>query len=626
MYKKFICIALFLVMLASVACVSASEDIGADSDTLANVDEIEVQTSPMDESSAEDVLAAESNKTVSKLDPNLDANIETDDMYITVTSTVNENATGNVSVQVIKLNDKNYTPVTDTSEIENGTARWAEMVSFDKGDYIVEITYSGDNNYYSTSIYKVFAITKHIVDFKVNITTENEFVKIVALVSPEATGNVTFRVKTFAEENYTEYATVEIENGTATWADQMPFNKGDYVAYTTYSGDKTYFKAGDIRTFTIEKEIPDFDVAITVNEYLITLNATLPANATGNVTVRIKTFDEENYTEYATLKVENGTAFWNESAPFNKGDYVAYVKYGGDANYFRSESIQTFTIEKQLPSMVIDTSVNGTNVTIKITLPENATGTVTLTNNQTGEVKTATLNGEPIEFNETLQEMYNVFHAKYSGDDYYFGTEDTVVEGLKIKTSLITKNTISVTYQNTAKVTVKLNISGEYNISSDGENISITVNNKTYVGTLKNGAVTINITASYADKLIPNNYTANVTFEGNDRLKNASSSFVLVVKKGNPKLTANAKTFKVSVKTKKYTITLKNHKSKVMKNTKVTLKINGKTFKATTDSKGKATFSLTNLNKRAKYIALIKYAGNKYYNAVSKKVTITVNR
>ena len=56
----------------------------------------------------------------------------------------------------------------------------------------------------------------------------------------------------------------------------------------------------------------------------------------------------------------------------------------------------------------------------------------------------------------------------------------------------------------------------------------------------------------------------------------------------------------------------------------MTLKINGKTFKATTNSQAKATFKITNLKKRGKYIATIKYAGNSDYKPSSAKVVIIV--
>ena len=89
-------------------------------------------------------------------------------------------------------------------------------------------------------------------------------------------------------------------------------------------------------------------------------------------------------------------------------------------------------------------------------------------------------------------------------------------------------------------------------------------------------------------------------------------------------MAASAKTFKKSLKTKKYSITLKNNLGKVMKNTKVTLKIKGKTFSAYTNSKGVATFKITKLTKKGKYTSYVKYAGSKYYNALNKKVVITL--
>ena len=803
-------------MLTGVACVSASEDLSA-SAALANVDEIEVHSAPIEDmgndlsANEDEVLSDDTYSNAARLNPNLDANIETNDEYITVTSTVEKDATGNITIEVIKLNDDSYSFNSSTVEIKNGTAIWAEMIAFDKGDYIVSIGYLGDSNYNPASIYKVFAISKYIPDFKVEITQNDEFITIASIVNQDATGNVTIKIKTFEEENYTEFTTIELENGTATWADQVPFNKGDYVAYTTYSGDKKYFKSGNTQTFTIEKEIPSFDVNITVNDYfvelnttlpanatgsvvirikdineenytefatievengtavwsdfvpfnkgeyvaytyytgdenyfkssniqtftiekeiaelnvtitvndfIITLNSTLPANATGNVTIRIKTFEEENYTEYATielengtatwtnqmpfakgeyvayttysgdenyfkstniqtfaiekdipdfnititvdeylitlnatlpanatgsvtirirevneenytefatLEVENGTAVWSDFVPFNKGEYVAQAVYSGDKNYFKAESAKTFTIEKQVPSMFINVTRNGTNITVRVTLPENATGFVAFTNNQTCEIKNVTLNGTSIEFNETLQLTTNIFIIKYSGDDYYFAIGGTVAETLKAETSLSVKNSFNVIYQNTVKITVNLNILGEIgNFTADGEKITIVVNNKKYTGTLKNNTVTISIAASSGNKFIAKSYTATATFDGNDLLENSSAKFTLVVKKATPKLTAKAKTFKVRTSPKKYTITLKDNKNNVMKKVKVTIKVNGKTFKATTTSKGQATFKITNLKKKAKYIALIKYGGDKYYNAVSKKIIITV--
>ena len=68
-----------------------------------------------------------------------------------------------------------------TIEIERGTAIWAEMIAFNKGDYLVSINYLGDDNYKPASMYKVFAITKTIPDFNIKIDMEDEFVTVTGI-------------------------------------------------------------------------------------------------------------------------------------------------------------------------------------------------------------------------------------------------------------------------------------------------------------------------------------------------------------------------------------------------------------------------------------------------------------
>ena len=92
------------------------------------------------------------------------------------------------------------------------------------------------------------------------------------------------------------------------------------------------------------------------------------------------------------------------------------------------------------------------------------------------------------------------------------------------------------------------------------------------------------------------------------------------------KLAASKMTFKAKVKTKKYTITLKDSKGKAIKNAKVTLNVKGVTYKATTNSKGQATFKITKLSKKGTFTAKVKFNGDKYYKSVSKSVKITVKK
>ena len=131
--------------------------------------------------------------------------------------------------------------------------------------------------------------------------------------------------------------------------------------------------------------------------------------------------------------------------------------------------------------------------------------------------------------------------------------------------------------------------------------------------------------ASLAINLAPKNYIATVSFSGNDNNLYSSIKTSVIVKKATPKITASKKTYKVKAKTKKYTITLKNNLGKVMKKVKVTLKISGKKYTAKTNNKGKATFKLK-VKKKGNFKAAITYAGNAYYNKVTKTVRITFKK
>ena len=61
-----------------------------------------------------------------------------------------------------------------------------------------------------------------------------------------------------------------------------------------------------------------------------------------------------------------------------------------------------------------------------------------------------------------------------------------------------------------------------------------------------------------------------------------------------------------------------------MKNTKVTIKVNKKTYTAKTNKKGVATFKIKKLTKKGTFKSVITYKGNKYYNKVIKTVKIKV--
>ena len=171
-------------------------------------------------------------------------------------------------------------------------------------------------------------------------------------------------------------------------------------------------------------------------------------------------------------------------------------------------------------------------------------------------------------------------------------------------------------------------------------NVSVVINQKEYNVSVVNGTGSLKV----SDKLAANTYNVEASFKGLSPYAASTNATTFKVEKVSApasdkdkqtttpkvtkkatKITAKKKTFKAKKKTKKYSIVLKSGK-KAVKKVKVTLKVGKKTYKATTNSKGKATFKITKLNKKGKYNAVIKFAGNKNFKPTSKKVKITVKK
>ncbi|WP_296873754.1 right-handed parallel beta-helix repeat-containing protein [uncultured Methanobrevibacter sp.] len=154
------------------------------------------------------------------------------------------------------------------------------------------------------------------------------------------------------------------------------------------------------------------------------------------------------------------------------------------------------------------------------------------------------------------------------------------------------------------------------------ETVTITFNGKTQTLTTNDlGVIKYKLVSKKAGT-----QKLTVKFNSNDNYVASTLTATVKITKEKTKLTAAKKTFKAKVKTKKYTVTLKDSKGKAIKKVKVTIKVKGKTYKATTNAKGKAVFKIKNLKKKGTYKAKVTFAGNAYYNKVAKTVKITVKK
>jgi hypothetical protein len=271
-------------------------------------------------------------------------------------------------------------------------------------------------------------------------------------------------------------------------------------------------------------------------------------------------------------------------------------------------------IDKANSAISLVSSQNNGIVTLTATLtPAAATGNVVF--NVNGEDKTvAVKNGKATLTLSDLDPGDYAVTASYNGDkNLNVSSSNTVTFNVAEVYPILTADPVTKTYGTSTKLVVNL-ADSKGNAIADAD-VSVVIGSATtHIKTDSNGQATMAINKA------PGTYTATITYA------DAQTTAKINVKKATPKLTAKAKTFKKSLKTKKYTVTLKTNTNKVMKNTKVTLKVNGKTYKATTNKKGQATFKITKLAKKGTFTAKISFKGNSLYKAAAKSVKIKVKR
>lgn len=207
---------------------------------------------------------------------------------------------------------------------------------------------------------------------------------------------------------------------------------------------------------------------------------------------------------------------------------------------------------------------------------------------------------------------YNDNSILYYGNNLIIQDNNGIIDKTKL---IISAKTYSIT--SSKPLTVKLvNSKG---LAITGKSISVRAYGKTYKGvTNSKGQATVYLKLPKLAK-----YKCVATFN-KDKYNLASTKSVFVkVTKQTTKITIPNKKFKKSAKSKKVTITLKTPAGKAIAKKKVTLKVNGKTYKGVTNSKGKITMKLK-LSKKKTYKALVKFAGDKKYKASKKTAKIIV--
>ncbi|MBE6501484.1 MAG: hypothetical protein E7Z79_03480, partial [Methanobrevibacter thaueri] len=460
--------------------------------------------------------AAPAEFTINKAEPTMQTeispNIKAGDANVVVQVVLPENATGKVMLLIDgePTNQMGY-------DLINGTVNItvpADFVNAGKRSYYV--IYDGDNNYTSAYDLKSFEVSKAdpMVFIAVIPDINNKEPAAVSIFVGNITGGLTVARATgqILIEGYGVARLENLEDGISNLnlTDIVP---GDYEIKVTYLGDDNFNNASNSIKFTVPKRAATVEITDVTENILVGENATItvnmnPDSANGNVTIYI------DGTEYATVVLDDEYANATVSIPdLGEGEHKIGVKYNGNDHYNASEVVNTtVTVDKAGSKVTIDPITNvtfGHTVEISYTVENETTVTYSVVN-ESG-----------------VKQTYQIKDGKL------------VLSGLSVGNYTVTitnaENNMFTGDSATAKFTVSENPTFDFNVnfpenSTDtvfsisvpedaGGYLLVDIDGQHYYAPVKNGTATVVVPG-----LAPGNYTATVSYTGDDKYVNATTT------------------------------------------------------------------------------------------------------
>jgi hypothetical protein len=263
---------------------------------------------------------------------NIDISVDDVDYMekVIIKTEVIKGATGNVTFVVANK--------TKTVDIINSTAT-LELLGLNAGNYQVIAKYNGDSVYMSSQTIGSFTVNKakSEVNIVVNSVGIGENIRIYAVVSPHATGNVTFRML-----GYYSPRNKTIKDNNASWL-ISPLKTGQYTIIAVYNGDNNYLSSNTTYHLSVNQIETKLNVEINnvskTSDIIIkaTLKTITDEGINGQIMVTIGEYDY-------IINITEGNGSLNISK-LNPGVYNYSAFYIGSKIYARSSFESSFFIE-----------------------------------------------------------------------------------------------------------------------------------------------------------------------------------------------------------------------------------------------------------------------------------------
>ena len=538
--------------------------------------------------------------------------------------------TGNVTV-VITDSEGNVVVTFNEKALTDGSVE-INVTGLAVGEYNVNATYNGDENYISSDISGSFEVVQATPEVNIgtaNITYgENETV-VVAVEAVEGgdvpTGNVTV-VVTDSEGNVIVVFPEAALTGGSVELNVPGLSAGEYNVSVAYNGDVNYTDASGKANFTVERASPDIEIGTEniVYDQDETISVTVSPVEGGTVptgTVNITVTDEDgNSRTFNDVSLENGAAE-KVISDLDAGNYTVQIVYSGDDNYAPDTKDGKFEVAKADAIVEIHVYDIIYGDIEELTVTCNAPGNVTVYVN--GINVTLSLDdGYEHRLFASLAAAYsgnarldleNLAAGTYPASVHYNGDKNHNEADDDDTFHVIPQNTTVSVYVDDIKVGEDAIIKVELSPEAAPGNITVTIDGRDYNVELTNGKGQLAVPGFKAGE-----HDVVAKYPGSQNYTNSSNSTTFKVTRNTPEVSIDSQDINVG---DMETITVTVPKDATGN---VTITVAGKTYTAPVKD-GKAVFNVPGL-KAGNYAVDARYNGDDKYDSLDVNGTFTVSK
>ena len=511
----------------------------------------------------------------------------------TVNITVSNNATG-----YIVIDDNGDVSVV---EITNGTYSF-EIFDLTAGDYYINVTFLGNDNYLKSNATKEFNIPKstatpEITDATTEIKGGQDVSFNVAIDDSFATGDITVYV------NGEVYDIVDLDDDAKATVTIDGLTNGTYTIGVKYNGDED-FDESEIVNFTVTVTKADSKVTIdSIDNMTFAIPGTISYSIDNETDVNITIVDANN-TEIFSYDVDDGLITVYD---LDVGTYTITIVNKENGMYKASNATAVFNVvENPDFSLNITNPENSTDTTFTIHVPEDAEGYLLV--DVDGKKYYAPIeNGTATVSVPGLAPGNYSANITYTGDDSYpavSATADFTVPS-NVPDNALTIPETSETTSPTYSISLPSDATGYLEVDVDGTK---------YVAPLVNGSASITVPG-----LSEGNHNVTVSYTGDGKYSSVSKDTTLNVHVPVYAITQNKNINVRYSATANYRVLITKDGKAVGAGETVSIRYNGKTYTVRTDSNGYATLKLNTKVKVKKYTITATYKGITVKNTVKVK-------